>query len=242
MINFLISTVIISEVMANPDGTDAGKEWIELANTTSQAISLEDWGISTGKKNQILSGQLSPNSIKTIENLEITLKNSNGTLILTDPAGAIIDEIHYDKAPSNQSLQRITIKNGQKEKHDQAWTDPTKNHKNQTLFELQGTITQEPQIGENFFFELQTLTSSYKIIFEEDFDFNFLASTLTKNSQVAVLIDENNILLDFSILKKAPPNTPAHKTNWQNYLLFPISFFGLILYGIYNKSAASIPS
>jgi lamin tail-like protein len=241
--NFLVSTVIISEVMANPDGTDAGKEWIELANRTEQTIQLEDWEISTGKKSHTLTGQILPDSIKTVENLNITLKNSNGMLILADQNGNIIDEIQYDKAPSGQSLQRIVITNGQKEKHDQSWTNPTKNLPNPTLFEIRGIITKEPQIDEDFYFELEAQAKSHKITFEEDFDFNFLKSTLTKGSSIVVLVNENYDLLDFSILEQAVPDeTQTQKINWQNYLLFPISILGLVLYWVYNKSAASIDS
>jgi hypothetical protein len=35
--------VVISEIMANPEGTDAGEEWIELFNSSSAAINLKDW-------------------------------------------------------------------------------------------------------------------------------------------------------------------------------------------------------
>jgi hypothetical protein len=35
--------IIISEIMANPEGTDTGEEWVELYNSATSTIDLKDW-------------------------------------------------------------------------------------------------------------------------------------------------------------------------------------------------------
>jgi hypothetical protein len=50
------SPIIINEILFNPTGTDAGKEWIELANPSNETISVSGWTIlnKTGKAIAIL--------------------------------------------------------------------------------------------------------------------------------------------------------------------------------------------
>jgi len=39
--------VVINEIEQNPDGTDAGHEWVELYNPSDQAVDISGWRIST---------------------------------------------------------------------------------------------------------------------------------------------------------------------------------------------------
>lgn len=43
--------IVISEIMANPEGVDTGEEWIELLNTSSTAINLKDWLLDDASAN-----------------------------------------------------------------------------------------------------------------------------------------------------------------------------------------------
>lgn len=47
-------TVVLNEILVNPEGEDDGYEWIELYNPTSEPVRVDGWGISAaGKADQI---------------------------------------------------------------------------------------------------------------------------------------------------------------------------------------------
>ena len=69
--------VIISEVMYNPQGSDEGKEWVELYNTGTNAVDLGRWTLQDIQDNDV-SGQIVPG----------TIIQPGGTLVLTPNANA----------------------------------------------------------------------------------------------------------------------------------------------------------
>ena len=124
------SEIKISEIFPNPDGTDTGNEWIELMNTGETAINLANWSIENEKNSQTLSGEIAPQSTKTIQNLKFSLRNSDETIYLKSPDSQIIHQLSYDKAPSGQSYSRITIQKGKDQKSSYDWVSPSKNWPN----------------------------------------------------------------------------------------------------------------
>ncbi|MFT4979377.1 MAG: hypothetical protein ACI8S6_005287 [Myxococcota bacterium] len=41
-------TIKINEILPNPSGSDGGNEWMEIVNTGSESVALDDWSIQTG--------------------------------------------------------------------------------------------------------------------------------------------------------------------------------------------------
>lgn len=106
-------TVIISEILPNPSGTDNGNEWIEIHNKTANAISLAGWRITnvSGKTFLFPSGSNIPASgyiILTDQQTKISLKNSADQIEILDPMGQIQNTISYEDAPENTSFAEIS--------------------------------------------------------------------------------------------------------------------------------------
>ncbi|MCO4770280.1 MAG: lamin tail domain-containing protein [Deltaproteobacteria bacterium] len=108
--------IVITEIMNNPDGDDADKEWFEVLNTTGASIDLDGFVISDlGGDVHTISGTLVVpagdvlvlgNSTSAAANAgasvdyaygaDITLANGDDELLLTSPGSAVIDEVVYD--------------------------------------------------------------------------------------------------------------------------------------------------
>ena len=121
------SDILINEIMANPKGLVSlpETEYVELYNTTEQAISLTDWWFVYDKTQVKLSELTVPaggyvvlyranRSITVAPNgLEMPLEkfpaqlNNNGKLLqLYDANGVLHDEVYYDKAIAAVSWER----------------------------------------------------------------------------------------------------------------------------------------
>ncbi|MCX6733667.1 MAG: lamin tail domain-containing protein [Candidatus Peregrinibacteria bacterium] len=105
-------TVIISEILPNPTGTDNGNEWIEINNKTVNPVSLGGWRITngTGKTFVFSSSTIIPANgyiILTDQETKITLKNSADQIEILDPMGQIQNSISYEDAPENTSFAEI---------------------------------------------------------------------------------------------------------------------------------------
>ncbi len=105
-------TVIISEILPNPTGTDNGNEWIEINNKTSTPVSLAGWRITNGSGKTFLfpaSSIIPANGyiILTDQETKITLKNSADQIEILDPLGQIQNSISYEEAPENTSFAEI---------------------------------------------------------------------------------------------------------------------------------------
>lgn len=105
-------TVIISEILPNPTGTDNGNEWIEINNKTSTPVSLAGWRITNGSGKTFLfpASTIIPANgyiILTDQETKITLKNSADQIEILDPLGQIQSAISYEEAPENTSFAEI---------------------------------------------------------------------------------------------------------------------------------------
>lgn len=230
------ATLLISELLPNPDGTDTGQEWVEIFNNSTKNADLNGYILDTGKKNQALSSlQIGPREFALIDNLKITLRNSDGYLALLSPDGQIIDKINYDKAPSGQSLSLITIHKDSQRKQFFNWSSPTPAAPNPEFREVEGKISSVPVISTNFTFQITDNNGQARtIIFgEEDFEFKLVASSFLSDTTVRLLIEtkENqNIMRAYEIVAPPPTTNNTKTTNHQNWY-YPtiIAILGLLL-------------
>ena len=113
--------IVITEIMPNPGAvSDSYGEWIEIHNTTDSTIDIEGWMIKdAGSDEHVISNDamsilvvpgdyfiLARNGNEALNGglvadyayTGFTLSNSEDEIILTNAAGAIVDEVHYTNA------------------------------------------------------------------------------------------------------------------------------------------------
>ncbi len=108
------SGVFINEILPSSEGADETGEWFELYNTNNYEIDLSGWTIKD-KEGSTTTYSLPQNTkisaygylVLKRPNTKITLNNTTDGLILNWPNGTIVDSITYDKAPKNQSYNKI---------------------------------------------------------------------------------------------------------------------------------------
>lgn len=102
--------VVINEFLPNPKGADSGAEWVELKNTSSEAINLAGWSLEngSGKKFQIPDSAIGPGVYALIHTTKsFSLKNSDGRVVLKDSSGNKIDQAgFFGSAPEGLSWSR----------------------------------------------------------------------------------------------------------------------------------------
>jgi hypothetical protein len=93
-----VSPLIITEILPNVEGSDTGKEFIELYNTTDQVIDLANYALWYGPQlDQVASFPagviIQPRSYISFTNSEMnfSLLNSSSSVQLTTVAGTVID-------------------------------------------------------------------------------------------------------------------------------------------------------
>jgi hypothetical protein len=100
--------VVINELLADPEGADAGLEWVEILNTRSAAVALGGWAVASGTSSYTTSDPfpgltLAPGSYVVVGAggavpLGITLGNAGtnaDAVRLVDCAGAPVDTVVY---------------------------------------------------------------------------------------------------------------------------------------------------
>lgn len=118
--------VYLNEWFPNPVGPDAAGEFVELYNNSPRRASLEGWHLGIGTASTTTQGKqiiipskrkpfsLSGYSIAAKGYLvlrhtqdHLTLKNTNGAVMLYGPNGSVADEgWFYGSAPQGQSVSR----------------------------------------------------------------------------------------------------------------------------------------
>ncbi|GIW58720.1 MAG: hypothetical protein KatS3mg086_005 [Candidatus Dojkabacteria bacterium] len=122
--------IIINEIFPNPDGSDSGKEWIELWNYGEDSFELNNYkikSISSSNSERIInlpSFLIEGNSyvvlanednFSSLDNLflideNINLFNSDSSVFLLDENDIEIDSINYSSTISAKSLERLGYK------------------------------------------------------------------------------------------------------------------------------------
>lgn len=144
--------VIINEFIPDPDGSDDGQEWIELKNTSDHAVSLNGWKLDDieggSSPYTFVTETIASESFLILSNgiTKITLNNTNDSVRLINPEGAVTDQTSYTKTVTGKSFARDSKNN---------WyisTNPTPNEENeaaQTGNTAQGTATDVPDTSRN---------------------------------------------------------------------------------------------
>lgn len=112
----LADTIILSEVMPNPEGTDTDTEWIEIYNTGTDNVDLGNWQLDdedggsdpyTFPANIIIEAQ----DFLVIYRVDsdIALNNDADEVRLSDYEGTLQDSVTYDTSPEGESYARIVL-------------------------------------------------------------------------------------------------------------------------------------
>ena len=106
-----ISKIFIAAAFINPAGSDErSKEWISIANYSSNDINLAGWTIDDQAANRgplALSGVLPSGETIRLGDLkggnggEIILTNSRGSLTLKTDSGKIVDAVEWVERPAD---------------------------------------------------------------------------------------------------------------------------------------------
>ncbi len=104
----------INEIMPNPSGRDSGNEWIELKNISTSDCAAKGWVVDDeeggSKPYTIAATTLIPSQkylLLPSWETKINLNNTNDTVRLFSPDDDMIESIHYEDAPDNQSFARL---------------------------------------------------------------------------------------------------------------------------------------
>lgn len=98
--NISLPDIRITEVLANPEGRDDGKEWIELWNAGEETVYLEGMQLHIGSKNfEFTNSDLALIKNEYIHLLSsytgISLSNKGNTIQLLSENNEVIDELEY---------------------------------------------------------------------------------------------------------------------------------------------------
>ena len=102
--------IAISKALIDPEGSDIGREWVELSNKTDRIINLVAWKILDRlDRSQTLEGVIEPNKTQKIiitrEEADSTqLGNKKGEIKLVDSQDSIIAKVSYGRVSSGQIL------------------------------------------------------------------------------------------------------------------------------------------
>jgi hypothetical protein len=117
--------IYLNEILPNPEGSDEGKEWIELFSEHKD-FSLSGWILGDKSSSQILE-ESTFHQFLTISP-KISLNNSNEEIYLYTPNGLLSDTFQYESTKEDVSFSRNPNGYGN-------WTDTlpqTKNESNET--------------------------------------------------------------------------------------------------------------
>jgi len=106
--------IIFSEILPSPEGADEQNEWIEIYNTNNVDIDLSGWKIKD-KEGSITNFLISKDTkmpaygylVFKRPETKITLNNTTDGLFLSWPNDKIVDSVTFEKAPINQTYNRI---------------------------------------------------------------------------------------------------------------------------------------
>ena len=93
------SRIRVASLMPNPSGRDAGNEFIELENVTSDTIVVDDWSlIDRAQHTVVLEGALEPGErVKIVLGEDdLRLTNSGDTISLYDDENRLVDSVEYE--------------------------------------------------------------------------------------------------------------------------------------------------
>lgn len=104
------SDVRLSELLPNPEGSDATDEWIAVEHIGSGEVNLHGWVLRDGSHEHVIEGTSIAAGQELVFGIDVTsvsLNNSGETIELVDPFGDVIDSTTYDAAESGLAWARF---------------------------------------------------------------------------------------------------------------------------------------
>ena len=128
--------IVINEVELNPDGEDAGNEWIELFNPTQSNTDISGWSLHTcsNLNNEALvfpQGTLiSASGFRIFTYSKQSLDNDDEMVILKDSENTELDKtIHmYDHFDDNRTWSRVPNGKDSDDKNDWRFQTSTRGY------------------------------------------------------------------------------------------------------------------
>lgn len=203
----LSGKVFISEILPNPEGTDSGKEWIEICNKDTRKINLGNWKLeykTNGKPYMFSNESLNQKECKIFKNLQ--LPNTKNSLKLFDFNGTLISSVEYLEAPSGKTLSLREISNTGNNKY--IWSTPaTPGTPNPETSRILGTVINQSQDPPEIIIKSnnQTVKISYNT---QLFPSQIIKSAFKENTTANCLIEtinQTNNLLEFQIFAESLP-------------------------------------
>ncbi|MCO4771179.1 MAG: lamin tail domain-containing protein [Deltaproteobacteria bacterium] len=119
----LLKQVRVNEFLANPEGADAGKEWVELVNLGGAPVDLDGWTLSdttsvrhafadtvleAGRSLVVEAGSVGgiPGATAVATSGALSLGNSKDQLVLRDADDSIVDRVAWTAAAPGVSFNR----------------------------------------------------------------------------------------------------------------------------------------
>lgn len=103
--------IMLSEILPDPEGSDATDEWIEITNQGKASVGLYGWQITDASKTFTISEDISLSAGEyltfSVTETGVSLNNSGETISLLDPAGEVISEVVYDTSFTGQSYANV---------------------------------------------------------------------------------------------------------------------------------------
>ena len=106
--------IVISRALVNPEGSDAGKEWVELFNKTERIINLTGWKLLDRlNRPEPLEGSIEPNKVQKFVMKRQTLNsaqlgNQKGQIKLSDNQENLVALVRYGKVKSGAILHFVS--------------------------------------------------------------------------------------------------------------------------------------
>ena len=101
--------VFIKELLPNPVGRDVDGEWINIVNTSNEAVDIHGWSLTdtSGKAFSFQKGtSIPPMTEMTLKysQTKISLNNNGDTLKLIDSVGVVVDTLSYSGQVSDDEI------------------------------------------------------------------------------------------------------------------------------------------
>ena len=106
----ILTTLALSEIYANTEGTDSEEEFIEITNTGSETVDLQGWSLTDASEKTYTindSQTVEPGTYLALsrETTSIALNNSGTeSVALIAPDDVVIDQMTYDTTTKGQSF------------------------------------------------------------------------------------------------------------------------------------------
>jgi len=115
------SRLILMAALPNPEGTDTGKEWVEIKNPEKKPVDLRGWKIQVGEtsvKSYALKSSIGPGETLKIfsSELSFTLPNSASKVSLVTPSGLVLSTIPWSVSAEEgrryfpDDIRKVTVR------------------------------------------------------------------------------------------------------------------------------------